>query len=51
MKVLMIGGANLGPYHFARFRAITKLLPEITYVRVFYKEQYRPWHSDIGVAP
>lgn len=51
MKVLMIGPANLGPYHFARFRAIVKLLPEFTYIRISAKEFYRPWSSDLDYAP
>ncbi len=50
-KVLMIGPANLGPYHFARFRETSKLLPEFTYVGISTKERYRPWSSDLGNAP
>ena len=51
MKVLMIGPSNLGPYHFARFRSLVKLLPDITYVRIGQNEDYRPWSSDLGAAP
>ncbi|MDH4027215.1 MAG: glycosyltransferase family 4 protein [Nitrospirota bacterium] len=51
MKVLMIGLSNLGPYHFARFRALTDLLPGFTYVQCPGKELYRPWSSDQGPPP
>lgn len=51
MKVLMVGSANLGPYHFSRFRSLAKLLPGFTYVQIFSKEVYRPWSSDLGDDP
>jgi 1,2-diacylglycerol 3-alpha-glucosyltransferase len=51
MKVLMIGSANLGPYHFSRFQSLAKILSGFTYVRFFPKEVYRPWSSDLGDDP
>jgi 1,2-diacylglycerol 3-alpha-glucosyltransferase len=51
MKILMIGPANLGPYHYARFRSLVKLVPEFTYVKMSHNEVYRPWSNDLNVAP
>jgi len=51
MKVVMIGPSNLGPYHLAKFKAITRLIPNFTYIRVFLREFYRPWNKDIGKLP
>lgn len=51
MKILMIGPADLGPYHYERFRSVVKILPEFTYVRIMAKEVYRPWSSDLGDTP
>ncbi len=51
MNVLMIGPANLGPYHFARFRAVAKKFPNFAYVTVLARDSYRPWASDIGDPP
>jgi len=43
MKVLMVGPSNIGPYHFARFEALSKLIPDFIYARITAKECYRPW--------
>jgi glycosyltransferase involved in cell wall biosynthesis len=47
----MIGPSNLGPYHMVRFRETVKLIPEFTYLKIFSKEKYRPWSSDLERAP
>ncbi|MDH5716427.1 MAG: glycosyltransferase family 4 protein [Spirochaetia bacterium] len=46
IKVVMVGPANLGPYHYARFKEITKLLPNFVYIKINIKELYRPWQKD-----
>ncbi|MBN4054639.1 glycosyltransferase family 4 protein [Nitrospira defluvii] len=51
MKLVIIGPANLGPYHYARLRGVSKLFQEVTYVRVFIKGPNRPWSSDLGDKP
>ncbi len=43
----MMGAANLGPYHISRFRELAKSVEEFTYIRVFFKESYRPWADDV----
>ena len=50
-KCIFISPANLGPYHFARFTAIARLLPDFTVVQVQKKEDYRPWSGDLGKPP
>lgn len=47
----MIGPANLGPYHIARFREVVKIIPDFTYLRIFTKESYRPWSYDVKKIP
>ena len=47
----MIGPANIGPYHLARFKAATKLLNQFTYVRISTKEYFRPWSSNLDIGP
>ncbi len=51
MKIAMVGPANLGPYHYARFRALSLLIEGFTYIRVLVSEPYRPWSSELGEPP
>jgi glycosyltransferase involved in cell wall biosynthesis len=46
----MVGPSNIGPYHFARFEAISKLFPDFVYGRIAAKEYYRPWVADNQVS-
>lgn len=51
MKLFIIGGSNLGPYHFSRYRALVRHFPELVYVQLPGKVVFRPWSSDLGQLP
>jgi glycosyltransferase involved in cell wall biosynthesis len=51
MKILWICPANIGPYHYNMLRSIVQYFPLFTVLRVFGKEKYRPWSSDLGLVP
>lgn len=46
MKIFLMGGPNIGPYHHARFTAAAKLIPDFSYVKVPATDLYRPWSGD-----
>jgi 1,2-diacylglycerol 3-alpha-glucosyltransferase len=46
MKILLLGGPNIGPYHFARFSELARLEPNFSYVKIPAGDVYRPWQND-----
>lgn len=46
MKIFLLGGPNIGPYHFARFAELAKLAPSFSYVKIPAGDVYRPWQND-----
>lgn len=50
-KLFFVHPANLGPYHYARFAAINKIMPQFTVVTISGDEAYRPWATDLSLKP
>lgn len=46
MKIFILGGTNIGPYHYSRFSALSRLENQFSYVTIPSTDVYRPWGAD-----
>lgn len=50
IRTLLVGSATLGPYHVARFNALTAAGLDLTVLQTPVREHYRPWAADLSDA-